>query len=140
MENSIENGKKKQVIKSYRDLVVYQKLYKLMVTVIKEIIPKLPKEEKYDLADQLRRCCKASPALIAEGFAKRYQAKNWKKYLDDAIGECNEMIHHLSVCVDIYGNYVDKQACQHAIDEYDLINRQIYRLRESWINFHEQHN
>ena len=30
----------------------------------------------------MRRACKAGPALIAEGFAKRYQARNWQKYID----------------------------------------------------------
>lgn len=88
-----------KTIKSYRDLRIYQNLYKTMVVVLTKIIPKLPKEERYDLADQMRRASKAGPALIAEGFAKRYQKRNWQKYIDDTIGECNEMINHLSVCM-----------------------------------------
>src|SRR3972149_2146522 len=100
-----------KTIKSFKDLRVYQNLYKAMMIVLTQIIPKLPPEEKFDLKDQMRRASKAAPALIAEGFAKRYQKRNWSRYIDDTIGECNEMIHHLTVCIDIYSKYVDKKIC-----------------------------
>lgn len=135
----MENGNKKNVIRSFQDLEVYQRLYKAMIIVLKEIVPKLPQEEKYDLKDQIRRCCKAGPALLAEGFAKRYQLRSWKKYIEDTIGECNEMIHHLSVCEDIYNQYVDTKICKQLIIDYDIANRQLYRLSESWKNFHEKY-
>lgn len=54
----------KKKIASFRDLKVYQKSYDAAITVIKQIIPKLPREEKFDLADQLRRSVKAIPRLI----------------------------------------------------------------------------
>ena len=53
-------------ITSYRDLDVYLRSYKTSIMVMKEIIPKLPESEKYDLKDQLSRSCKAVPRLIAE--------------------------------------------------------------------------
>ena len=40
---------------------------------MKDIVPKLPNCEKFDLVDQLRRACKTIPRLIAEGYAKRHQ-------------------------------------------------------------------
>lgn len=128
----------KKTIKSFRDLNVYQNLYKAMVLVLTKILPKLPNEEKFDLKDQMRRACKAGPALIAEGFAKRYQKKNWQKYIDDTIGECNEMIHHLSVCIDVYSKYVDRKICEEIIDLYDHSSRQLTSLKKSWKNFHEK--
>lgn len=109
-----------------------------MVIVLTQIIPRLPKEEKYDLVDQMRRCCKAGPALLAEGFAKRYQKRNWRKYLDDTMGECNEMMHHLSVCVNVYSKYVDEKTCDELIKIYDKSNGQMYRLKESWKDFHAE--
>ena len=132
----MEDKKYRKPIRSYRDLEVYQNLYKAMIVVLTEIIPKLPKEEKYDLADQMRRACKAPPALLSEGFAKRYQKKNWQKYLDDCIGECNEMTNHLSVCIDIYYRCVDSIICKRVIEIYDISCRQLYRLREVWRDFH----
>lgn len=129
-----------KTIKSYRDLRIYQNLYKTMVVVLTKIIPKLPKEERYDLADQMRRASKAGPALIAEGFAKRYQKRNWQKYIDDTIGECNEMINHLSVCIDVYSKYIDKRLCNELINEYNIACKQFFTLRKTWKNFHETHD
>ena len=42
---------------------VYQGTYKPMLIVFKEILTKLPKEEEYDLRDQLRRSSKAIPKI-----------------------------------------------------------------------------
>lgn len=128
----------KKPIRTFQDLDVYQNLYKAMLTVLKEIITKLPKEEKFDLVDQMRRACKAPPALIAEGFAKRYQNKAWAKYIDDTIGECNEMINHLSVCVDAYNDYVDAKLCNEVLDSYIVSVKQLVNLKKSWTNYHDR--
>lgn len=133
----MQQDQNKKPIKSFRDLEVYQNLYKAMILVHKEITPKLPKEEKFDLGDQMNRASKGAPALIAEGFAKRYQKKQWQKYINDTIGECNEMIHHLSVCIDIYSQYVDVELCKDVIDIYDVTCKQLTKLGQSWQNYHE---
>lgn len=125
-------------IKSFRDLIVYQNLYKAMLMIHKQIIANLPREEKYDLVDQMRRASKAAPALIAEGFAKRYQKRQWRKYINDTIGESNEMIHHLSICIDVYPKCIDKCLCKKAIDLYDLSAKQLTKLGQTWQNFHNK--
>ena len=135
----MENGNKKP-IKSFQDLIVYKNLYKAMTIVLKEVVPNLPKEERFDLADQMRRACKAAPALIAEGFAKRFQKRQWKKYINDTQGECNEMIHHLSVCIDNYSNYVDLNTCKGLIDVYDISCKQLTKLSQVWQNYHDKNN
>ncbi len=132
----MENGANK-TIKSFHDLKIYQNLYKAMIIVLNDIIPKLPREERYDLVDEMRRACKAGPALIAEGFAKRYQKKNWQKYINDTMGECNEMVHHLSVCIDVYSKFIDKEICKKVIDIYDTSCKQLTCLGKSWQNFHK---
>lgn len=63
----------KTKIFSYHDLDVYQRAYKASILVMKNILPKLPSSEKFDLIDQLSRSVKAIPRLIAEGFAKKHQ-------------------------------------------------------------------
>jgi len=133
----IRKTQRRPTIKSFQDLEVYQRLYELMLIVLKEIAPRLPDKEKYDLKDQMRRASKSCPALLAEGFAKRYQPRSWKKYLEDTTGECNEMIHHLSVCRDVYAEYVNEKLCKKLIDEYDISCKQLSNLRKSWKNFHE---
>ncbi|MCX6704806.1 MAG: four helix bundle protein [Candidatus Woesebacteria bacterium] len=125
-------------IKSFQDLIVYQNLYRAMVLVHTKVLTTLPKEEKFDLVDQMSRASKAGPALLAEGFAKRYQIRQWRKYLNDTIGECNEMIHHLSVCIDIYGKFVNVELCKEIIDLYDKSCRQITKLGQSWKDYHDK--
>jgi four helix bundle protein len=109
-----------------------------MLKVHKELVPRLPRDEKYDLSDQLKRASKSAPALIAEGFAKRYQKRHWNKYILDTIGECNELIHHITVCIDLYPNHVDANLCQELINTYDICCKQLTKLNQSWQNFHKE--
>jgi len=124
---------KKPSIRSFRDLEVYQNSYKACVLVHKRILPKLPKEEKYDLWDQLSRSTKAVPRLIAEGYAKRHQRRGFQKYLDDAMGECNETIVGIEQVIDLYGG--EKELCKRLVDIYDKTGRQLYRLSEAWMKY-----
>jgi four helix bundle protein len=120
-------------IKSFSDLEVYQNTYKASLIVLRKIIPKLPKVEKYDLSDQLRRSVKAIPRLIAEGLAKRHQKRGFQKYLDDAIGESNETIVSLSHAKDAYS--VEPELIRELVDVYDKASRQLYNLSCAWESF-----
>jgi len=126
---------RKDRITSFQDLDVYQNSYKAMLIVFKYILPKLPKEERFDLKDQLRRSCKAIPRLIAEGYAKRHQRAGFQKYIDDAMAECNETVVSLSQCKDIYYKYINVEYCTKLIDAYDKCGRQFYKLGEAWRDF-----
>lgn len=132
-----QQNNQNKTIKSFKDIRAYQNLYKAMVIVMTKIIPKLPKEEKFDLGDQMRRGCKAPPSLLAEGFAKRYQKRQWAKYLDDCLGECYEMVNHLDVCRDIYAQYLDLKDVEEALELYDTACGQLYKLKDTWTDFHK---
>ena len=118
--------------RSFQDLDVYKRLYDAMIIVLTKVILELPNEEKFDLVNQMRRACKSPVALIAEGYAKKNYKRDWQKYLNEAIGECNEMIVHLSCCKDVYSKHVDVRLCQELIKTYDISGKQLYRLAESW--------
>ena len=122
-------------IRSFFDLEVYQNTYKASIEVIVDILPKLPKEEKYDLVNQLRRSAKAIPRLIAEGYSKKHQRHGFQKYIDDAMAESNETIVSLSHVRDIYSRYVNKCNLERLIDTYDKSSRQLYKLALKWRNF-----
>jgi four helix bundle protein len=122
-------------IASFRDLEVYQNTYKACIEVAKKIIPGIPDIEKNDLKSQLRRSIKAIPRLIPEGYAKRHQKHGFQKYLDDAMGECNETIVGLEQCRDLYGTNVVKELCERLIDLYDKSGRQMYNSSCAWNRF-----
>lgn len=106
-----------------------------MLVVMKEIVGKLPSNEKYDLQDQLSRACKSIPRLIAEGYAKRHQKHGFQKYIDDAMAECNEMIVSLNQSRDLYPKHIPAEQCGELIDIYDKSGRQLYKLGNAWTNF-----
>ena len=125
----------KTKITSFRDLEVYQNSYLACIEVMTKIIPGIPDIERNDLKSQLRRSAKAIPRLIAEGYAKRHQKHGFQKYLDDAMGECNETIVGLEQCRDLYGEFVNIQLCERLIDLYDKSGRQLYNLSCAWSRF-----
>ena len=125
-------------IKSFTDLEVYQNSYKASIDVITKIVPKLPKQEQYDLTNQIRRSAKAVPRLIAEGYSKKHQSKGFQKYLDDAMAESNEMTVCLSHARDLYSRCVDPELCERLIDVYDKSSRQLYNLARKWRDFKRQ--
>ena len=130
---SMENNR---LVRSFYDLNVYQSTYKTSITILTKIIPKLPKEEQFDLANQLRRSAKAIPRLIAESYAKKHQKKGFQALLDDAMQESNETIVSLSHVKDAYK--IEPDLCRELIDIYDKASRQLYKLSLAWSNFKER--
>jgi four helix bundle protein len=70
--------------------------YKLALDVVvnaHEMARNLPREEKYDLAVQIRRSSKSVTANIAEGYG-RYHFLDSLRYYSIARGELNETLSH----------------------------------------------
>lgn len=57
------------MVRTYRDLVVWQKSM-TMVKEVYSVVKLLPPEEKYALGDQLRRAAVSVPSNIAEGHVR----------------------------------------------------------------------
>ena len=58
------------MIKSYKNLIVWQKAFKLSLLVYK-ITKVFPKEELYALTSQIRRAAISIPSNIAEGYCRQ---------------------------------------------------------------------
>jgi len=126
----------KSYVKNFWKLDVHQRLHKLRKVVILNVIPKIPRDEKYDLADQMKRASKAACAILAEGFAKRFQPKHWQKYITDSVGECQEMMDHLMVIRDIYTDSMNIKSVCRLIDEYTRAISQLLAFNKSWGVYH----
>ena len=116
-------------IASYRDLEVYQRSMTALVTVHKLAVV-FPDYERYGLADQIRRASKSLPANIAEGYGRRGSAREFKRYLNIALGSANEMIVHLEIAEAL--GYAEKEACLNLIEIYNIIGKMLYRLGDNW--------
>lgn len=84
-------------MKSYRDLIVWQKAMDL-VEEIYCTVKKLPPEEKFALSDQMRRCAVSIASNIAEGSGKG-STKDFSKFLYISQGSRREIETQLLICV-----------------------------------------
>ena len=79
----------KRIVKTYKDLNVYQQSYQLAIQIF-EITKNFPKEEMYSLTDQIRRSSRSIPVNIVEGWAKRKYENVFLRHLNDSNGSCEE--------------------------------------------------
>ena len=121
-----------KMVKSFLDLDVYQESLSL-ATEIHFLSKTLPKREEYLLAEQCLRASRGIPSLIAESWAKRRQVVQFKKYLRDSIGECNEMMNHIKQA-ELFG-YIDATKAKGLIERYDALASRICKLKDTWRTF-----
>lgn len=121
-----------RMIQSFLDLEIYQESLQL-AKEINFLVRKFPKEELFLLVDQMKRASRAVPSLIAEGWQKRKMIKEFKKYLRDASGECNEMMNHLKQAEAF--EYLNESKTKELIQRYDILSAKIYKLNQNWQNF-----
>ena len=76
-------------IKSYRDLLVWQKAYDLAIKTYK-ITKAFPKEVIYGLVSQIRRSAVSVPSNIAEGYGRR-RTGEYERFLSIAMGSLYEL-------------------------------------------------
>ena len=86
-------------IQSYKDLVVWQKSFKV-ATQIYKITQKMPKEEIYGLTSQMRRAAVSIPSNIAEGYS-RHSVGAYRQFLLISLGSKSELETQLLLCKEI---------------------------------------
>ena len=76
-------------IKSYKDLLIWQKGINIVVLVYK-IVESFPKEELYALSSQLKRASVSVPSNIAEGYGRNSEI-SFSHFLDISRGSLFEI-------------------------------------------------
>jgi|GEM_PF-659915 len=76
-------------MKDYKELDVWQRSIRLVVAVY-GLLRDFPPEERFGLADQIKRSAVSIPSNIAEG-AGRHGSKEFAKFLTIACGSSNEL-------------------------------------------------
>ena len=74
---------------SFKDLIVWQKAYRLVLEIYK-ITKDFPKYEMYGLAQQMRRAAVSIPSNIAEGYGRKHKAE-YRQFLSVAYGSLLEL-------------------------------------------------
>ncbi len=124
---------RKRGIRSFKDLEIYKESFQLQIQ-IEELLKTFPELERYLLVDQMRRCCRSIPAIIAEGWALRDSVKEFRNFLRRAYGSNCEMINHLLLTK--HKNYIKKENyVDELMNRYEILGMRILKLRNNWQKF-----
>ena len=77
------------MVKSYRDLIVWQRSIELSLAVYR-VSSGFPAEERFGITSQLRRSAVSVPSNIAEGYGRNTR-KDYKQFLAIARGSTLEL-------------------------------------------------
>ncbi len=117
-------------VKSYRDLVAWQKAMTL-VELVYSITAKLPPEECYGLTSQLRQAAVSIPSNLAEGHA-RETTKEFTRYIAIARGSLAELETQVELLSRL--NMISTEQLRAALDSCDEVGRILRGLRKSLDN------
>jgi four helix bundle protein len=111
-------------LKSYRDLLVWQKGIDLVVVAYKATTA-FPKSETYGLISQIRRAATSIPANIAEGYG-RGSRKEYLQFLQIAQGSLKELETHAIISEKLL--YLTPSQTKRMLAETDELGRMIGSL------------
>ncbi|MBU4348559.1 four helix bundle protein [Patescibacteria group bacterium] len=77
------------MLNSYKELIVWQKSFKLIKKIYK-VTENFPKSEIYGLSSQMRRASISIPSNIAEGFVRKHK-KEFSQFVSIAFGSGAEL-------------------------------------------------
>ena len=112
-------------INSFRDLIVFQKAYKLAMEIFL-LSETFPMGVKYSLTDQIRRSSRSVTSNLAEAWAKRIYIKSFVSKLSDSLGEEYETEVWLDYLKD--SKYINLQTCQKLMSEYDEVRKMLISM------------
>lgn len=85
--------------KSFKDLIVWQKSYVLVLEVYK-LTRAFPTDERYGLSQQMRRSAVSIPSNVAEGYGRQF-GKEYKQFLSISYGSRCELETQYLLSVDL---------------------------------------
>ena len=110
---------------SYRDLNVWQNAMNLVEDVYK-ITANFPKEEKYGLISQIRRCSVSIPSNISEGFMRK-STKEYIQFIYISLGSLGELDTQMEIAVRLKFMESQKDFNENLL----LIRKQLYGMVKS---------
>lgn len=117
-------------VKSYRDLLVWQKAIALTCLTY-EVTAELPADERFGLISQARRACVSVPANIAEGH-RRSSTKDFLRFLSFAAGSLAELETLIEIASRLYSIRTNQlERLQEQADELGKMLRSLQQRLEA---------
>ena len=106
-------------MRDFKKLDVWRKAHELTLFVYRNILPKFPKSEQFDLLSQTKRSAYSVPMNIIEGCG-RFTEKDFAHFLDIALGSIQELEYACLLSKDL--GYLDDVL-------YNSVNQQINEVK-----------
>jgi four helix bundle protein len=113
-------------MKSYRDLIVWQKSMN-WVTLVYPLTSKIPESEKFGLISQIKRSSVSIPSNIAEGYGRNYK-KDYSRFLQIARGSLFECQTQIEIAIQL--KFISVEDCK----EINELSIEIEKMLNSLIN------
>src|ERR1700761_1255374 len=97
-------------MRDFRKLEVWKKSHELTLFVYKNLLPKFPKSEQFDLHSQSKRAAYSIPLNIVEGSG-RFTEKDFAHFLDQALGSAHELEYSCLLSKDL--SYISEDSYNH---------------------------
>jgi len=124
----------KNSFKSYRDLEVWRKAMRLAKEIYRATLG-FPTEEKFGLANQIRRAAVSVPSNLAEGHARGSSAE-FSRFILISMGSVAELETQILLSADL--GYLADEVTSQLLDELDHIGKMLRGLSKA-IALREQH-
>jgi four helix bundle protein len=118
------------MLKNYKELVVWQKSYRLCLGIYK-ITKKYPQGERYGLISQMRRAALSIVSNIAEGYGRK-TTKEYIRFLYIAYGSTCELETQLLLSGDL--GYLSKESLSEFQAKIGEVERMLKALIRSLEN------
>lgn len=116
-----------RIIRSHRDLIVWQKAMTL-VTNVYGLTKSFPRDEIYGLTSQTRKAAASIPANIAEGQGRRLSGE-FHQFLAHSRGSLMELDTHLEVACRV--GYVSEEQLKSIQNDLNEVGRLLNGLMRS---------
>lgn len=90
----------------------------------------MPKLETFEIGSQLRRAAVSIPLNIAEGYGKKKSTAEFKHFLTNAMGSCNEVSVLIDMCKDL--GYFNDELYEELSFPYNVLGKRLNKLIQSW--------
>lgn len=117
------------IIQSYKNLIVWQRSVKPVITVY-ELTDQFPKTEIYGITAQMRRAAVSIPSNIAEG-RRRGSRKDFRHFLLNSFGSGAELEAQITIAKLLpFGKNLDFKKANALLDEtMRMLNKMISSLQ-----------
>ena len=128
----MNDGQRKRIKGSFRDLEVYQ-MARVGSRLVFKASKQFPKEEKFALTDQIRRSSRAVGAMIAEAWARRRYEAAFVNKLNEAQGEAMETQSWLDESID--DGYITEDTYREIDSHFQQLGGKLERMIEKSSTF-----